>query len=65
MSRQLMREIDHLSVDETKWLNELVEEALRDLHKKAVLRRGPGVRVLIGLLLFRSLYTSPPRLFLW
>jgi hypothetical protein len=36
-----MREIDHLSVDETKWLNELVEEALRDLHKNIGRRRKP------------------------
>ena len=31
---QLMREIEHLSVDEQKWVNELTEEALRDLLKK-------------------------------
>lgn len=31
---QLMREIEHLSVDEQKWINELTEEALRDLLKK-------------------------------
>ena len=31
---QLMREIKHLSVDEQKQLNELAEEALRDLLKK-------------------------------
>jgi hypothetical protein len=31
---QLMREIKHLSVDEQKQLNELTEEALRDLLKK-------------------------------
>ena len=31
---QLMREIEHLSVDERKWVNELTEEALRDLFKK-------------------------------
>jgi hypothetical protein len=29
-----MRDVEHLSVDEQKWLNELVEEALRDLLKK-------------------------------
>jgi len=29
-----MREIEHLSVDEQKWVNELTEEALRDLLKK-------------------------------
>ena len=31
---QLMREVAHISVDEDKQLNELVEEALRDLVKK-------------------------------
>jgi len=31
---QLMREIEHLSADERKWVNELTEEALRDLLKK-------------------------------
>ena len=31
---QLMREIKHLAVDEQKQLNELAEEALRDLLKK-------------------------------
>ena len=30
----LMREVEHLAVDERKWLNELTEEALRDLVKK-------------------------------
>jgi hypothetical protein len=34
LDAQLMREIEHLSVDEQKWLNELTEEALRDLLKK-------------------------------
>jgi hypothetical protein len=29
-----MREVEHLAVDEHKWLNELTEEALRDLLKK-------------------------------
>ena len=29
-----MRELEHLSVDEQKWLNELIEEAVRDLLKK-------------------------------
>ncbi len=29
-----MRELEHLSVDEQKWLNELTEEAIRDLLKK-------------------------------
>ena len=31
---QLMRELKHLSVDEQKQLNELAEEAFRDLLKK-------------------------------
>jgi hypothetical protein len=31
---QLMREIEHLSVDQQKYLNELTEEAFRDLLKK-------------------------------
>ena len=31
---QLMREIEHLSVDQQKYLNELAEEAFRDLLKK-------------------------------
>ena len=30
----LMREIEHLTVDQQRFLNELVEEALRDLLKK-------------------------------
>ncbi len=30
----LMRELEHLSVDEQKWLNELIEEAIKDLLKK-------------------------------
>ena len=34
LDAQLMREVEHLSVDEQKWLNELTEEALRDLLKK-------------------------------
>jgi len=30
----LMREVEHLTVDQQRFLNELVEEALRDLLKK-------------------------------
>ena len=30
----VMKELAHLAVDEEKWLNELVEEAVRDLLKK-------------------------------
>jgi len=35
-----MREIEHLSVDEQKWVNELTEEALRDLLKKYQAKKG-------------------------
>ncbi len=34
LSQNLMREIKHLGVDEGKPMNELSEEALRDLLKK-------------------------------
>ncbi len=34
LNQELMRELSHLSVDEDRWLNELVEEAVRDLLKK-------------------------------
>lgn len=37
---QLMRELEHLSVDEQKWMNELTEEAIRDLLKKYQAKRG-------------------------
>lgn len=30
----LMKDLAHLAVDEDKWVNELVEEAVRDLLKK-------------------------------
>ena len=30
----LMRELEHLTVDQQRFLNELVEEAVRDLLKK-------------------------------
>jgi len=29
-----MKDLAHLGVDEDRWLNELVEEAIRDLLKK-------------------------------
>jgi hypothetical protein len=35
-----MREVEHLSVDERKWLNELTEEAIRDLLKKYQTKKG-------------------------
>ena len=34
LDQPLMRELSHLAVDEEKWLNQLVEEAIRDLLKK-------------------------------
>jgi hypothetical protein len=34
LDQTLMRELNHLAVDEEKWVNELVEEAVRDLLKK-------------------------------
>lgn len=34
LDQGLMKDLSHLAVDENKWLNELVEEALRDLLKK-------------------------------
>ena len=35
-----MREIEHLSVDQQKYLNELTEEAFRDLLKKYREKKG-------------------------
>jgi hypothetical protein len=34
LDQAMMRELSHLAVDEDRWLNELVEEAVRDLLKK-------------------------------
>ena len=34
LNQGLMKELNHLAVDEDRWLNELVEEAIRDLLKK-------------------------------
>ncbi len=34
LDQALMEDLGHLAVDEEKWLNELVEEAVRDLLKK-------------------------------
>ncbi len=34
LDQGLMKDLSHLAVDENKWLNELVEEAVRDLLKK-------------------------------
>ncbi len=34
LDQALMRDLAHLAVDEDRWLNDLVEEAVRDLLKK-------------------------------
>lgn len=34
LDQALMRDLQHLAVDEDKWMNEMVEEAIRDLLKK-------------------------------
>ena len=34
LDQALMKELAHLAVDEEKWVNEMVEEAVRDLLKK-------------------------------
>ena len=34
LNQELMKELSHLAVDEDRWLNELVEEAIQDLLKK-------------------------------
>jgi hypothetical protein len=34
LDQALMKELAHLAVDEDRWLNELVEKAIRDLLKK-------------------------------
>jgi len=34
LHQELMRELSHLAVDEDRWLNELIEEAVKDLLKK-------------------------------
>jgi len=34
LDQGLMRDLSHLAVDEDRWLNELAEEAIRDLLKK-------------------------------
>lgn len=34
LDQALMRELSHLAVDEDRWVNELIEEAVRDLLKK-------------------------------
>ena len=34
LDQGLMKELNHLAVDEDRWLNDLVEEAIRDLLKK-------------------------------
>ena len=34
LNQALVRDLSHLAVDEDRWVNELVEEAIRDLLKK-------------------------------
>lgn len=34
LDQVLMRELSHLAVDEDRWLNEMVEEAVKDLLGK-------------------------------
>lgn len=34
LDQALMKELAHLAVDEEKWVNEMIEEAVRDLMKK-------------------------------
>ena len=34
LDQGLMKDLNHLAVDEDRWLNELVEEAIRDLLRK-------------------------------
>ena len=34
LDQALMKELSHLAVDEDRWLNQLIEEAIRDLLKK-------------------------------
>jgi len=34
LDQLLMRDLQHLAVDEDKWMNEMVEEAITDLLKK-------------------------------
>ena len=42
LDQGLMRELSHLAVDEDRWVNELVEEAVRDLLKKYREKRKEG-----------------------
>jgi hypothetical protein len=34
LDQALMKDLAHLAVDEEKWVNEMIEEAVRDLLKK-------------------------------
>ena len=42
LDQGLMRELSHLAVDEDRWVNDLVEEAVRDLLKKHREKRKEG-----------------------
>ncbi len=34
LNQDLMKELSHLAVDKERWVNDLVDEAIRDLLKK-------------------------------
>ena len=34
LDQGMMKELAHLAIDEDRWLNEMIEEAVRDLLKK-------------------------------
>lgn len=34
LNQELMKELSHLAVDKERWVNDLVDEAIRDLLKK-------------------------------
>lgn len=34
LNQELMKELPHLAVDKERWVNDLVDEAIRDLLKK-------------------------------
>lgn len=40
LNRELMLEIQHLALDQDRYVNELAEEAFRDLLKKSQAKKG-------------------------
>ena len=34
LNQELMKELNHLAVDKERWVNDLVDEAIRDLLRK-------------------------------